>query len=125
MDAYGACFVFFINQHQKKFLTEELKWNFILNTNYWADKAEYYKDLKNPAKAEECFKKAITNQDNINAVVQYALFLKSQDKFTEALDFFEQGITQINNSSSQIMNPEWWKDFILNQIGEINVILKN
>lgn len=125
IDNYGVCFVFFINQKQKEFLTEELNWNFISKTSYWVDKALYYNEINNPIKAEECFKKAIYNGNNINSFVKYAGFLKEQRKYIDALDVLEKGKILLDNPKTQMTNPEWWKEFILNQINEISVILNN
>jgi hypothetical protein len=119
MDAYGTCFVFFLNQNQKKYLTEELKWNFISNTNYWADKALYYNEINNPIKAEECFKKAIIKQDNINSVVQYAIFLKENSRISESLSILEFGKNIIDKLNISMDNRQWWSDFIDNQKTEL------
>jgi tetratricopeptide (TPR) repeat protein len=115
MDAYGTCFVFFLNQNQKKYLTEELKWNFISYSNYWAGKALYYNEINNPIKAEECFKKAIIKQDNINSVVQYAIFLKENSRISESLSILEFGENSIDKLNISMDNRQWWSDFIDNQ----------
>jgi len=119
IDAYGACFVFFLNQEQKKFLTEELKWNFISNTSYWSDKAVYYKEIKETEKAEECFKRAIIKQDNINSVVQYAIFLKENSRISEAISIFELGKNILDKKTISIDNRQWWSDFIDYHVNEI------
>lgn len=118
IDPYGACFVFFINQQQKNFLIEEMHWNFITNTNYWADKALYYKEVNLLEKCEYCFTKA-SKQNNINAIVSYAVFLQGQNRLAEALHLFEKGITTLNEQGTPIDKRDWWLDFIGNQIQTI------
>jgi len=116
IDVYGACFVFFINQNQKKFLTEQKNWNFISNTTYWTDKALYYKEKNNPEKAEECFKRTIINSNNINSIVQYAIFLKENSRNSEAISIFEFGKAFLDNPDLKLENRQWWLEFINNQI---------
>jgi hypothetical protein len=115
IDSYGACFVFFLNQQQKSFLMEEMHWNFIANSNYWLDKALYYKEVSLLEKCEYCFTKA-SNQNDINAIVSYAVFLKEQNRQTEALNLFEKGITFLNEPGKPIINRDWWLDFIRQHI---------
>jgi tetratricopeptide (TPR) repeat protein len=120
IDPYGSCFIYFVSEQQKKFLLDELGWNFISNTSYWADKAMYYKEINNIEKAEECFKKAIIKQDNINSLVQYAIFLKENSRILEALNLFELGKNILKKQAISIENCQWWSDFIDNQINEIS-----
>ncbi len=120
IDPYGSCFIYFVSEQQKKFLLDELGWNFISNTSYWADKAMYYKEIKEIEKAEECFKRAIIKQDNINSVVQYAIFLKENSRILEALNLFELGKNILKKQAISIENCQWWSDFIDNQINEIS-----
>ena len=119
IDSYGVCFLFFLSKEQKKFLSEELKWNFISNSNYWAEKALYYNEINNPIKAEVCFKKAIVKQDNINSVVQYAIFLKENSRISEAIIVFDLGKNILDKQTISIDNRQWWSDFIDNQVNEI------
>jgi hypothetical protein len=118
IDSYGACFVFFLNQQQKNFLLEEMNWNFITNTNYWLDKALYYKEFSFLEKCEHCFTKA-SKQNDINAMVSYAVFLKEQNRQAEALHEFEKGIMFLNDPGKPIVKRDWWLDFISNQIQSI------
>lgn len=120
IDNYGVCFVFFLKHKQKEFLTEELKWNFISNSSYWADKALYFKEIKNPKKAEECFKRAISKHDNINSVVQYAIFLKENSRISEAISIFELGKNILDKQTISMDNRQWWSDFVDNQINELS-----
>jgi hypothetical protein len=120
IDAYGAYFVFLLHHNQKKFLSEEFKWNFVCNTIYWADKALYYKEINNPIKAEECFKRAIIKQNDINSIVQYAIFLKENSRNSEAISIFELGKNILDKQNISIENRQWWLDFIDNQIKGIN-----
>lgn len=119
IDPYGPCFIYFVSEQQKKFLLDELGWNFISNTSYWADKAMYYKEIKETEKAEECFKRAIIKQDNINSVVQYAIFLKENTRILEAFNLFELGKNILKKQAISIENCQWWSDFIDNQINGI------
>lgn len=125
IDNYGVCFVYFLNQKQKEFLTEELKWNFISNTSYWADKAVYFREIKNPEKAEECFKRAIIKHDNINSVVQYAIFLKENSRISEALSIFELGKNILDKQTFSIENRQWWLEFIDGQLNSIEQLNEN
>lgn len=121
MDSYGACFIYFVSDEQKKFLLEMLGWKFIRTTDYWSDKAMYYKETGSLLLVEECFQKAIKG-NNINAFVQYGIFLKEQDKYNEAKAMFEYGKSVLNEQKPPWDNDIWWREFIQNQIEELKKV---
>ena len=121
IDSYGACFVYFVSEEQKKFLIEKRVWKFINATNYWGDKASYYKEKGSLTLAENCFQKAIKG-NHFKSFVDYGIFLKEQNKHGEAKAIFEKGQSILNLQKPPLDNTIWWKDFIQNQIEEINNI---
>ncbi len=117
IDAYGPCFIFFVSNQQKEFFEKDLGWKLYSYPNYWKDKAMYYLEKNMPENVENCFSIAIKG-NNIDAITQYALFLRDENRLPEALDMLERSKAVINEQNMSF-DKKSYMDFLNDEISSI------
>ena len=109
-------FIYFFNSEQKVIfdsLVENPYEHYRNYTNYWHFKAQFNEQQGHNRIAYDCYKKAISIQENlytISTISDFARFLNEQGKIEESRNLYKKGLSLINNRVIKYDTDEYWRE---------------